>query len=72
MAMEKATKALRPRPVASASGKLAKTPMKIVIRPATSAVPAAIAARFGAAPPPRNCPLASLTKPRMSGLRTTM
>ncbi len=46
LAIANATKALRPRPVASASGKLATTPIRIVITPATSAVPAAIAARF--------------------------
>jgi hypothetical protein len=52
VAMEKATKALRPRPVARASGKLAKTPMKIVIRPATRAVPAAMADRLDPSPRP--------------------
>ena len=71
-AIENATKALSPRPVASASGKLATTPIRIVSRPATSAVAAAIIARLGASPPPRNWPSASCAKPRMSGFSTMM
>ena len=71
-AIEKATNALSPRPVASASGKFATTPIRIVITPATSAVAAAISGRSGALPPPRNFPSASSTKPRMSGLSTMM
>ena len=71
-AIENATNAFSPSPVASASGKLATTPIRIVITPATSAVPAAIIARLGADPPPRNFPSASLAKPRISGLSTMM
>ena len=73
-AMELATKALRPRPVASASGKLATPPMRMVSRPATSAVPAAMAGMPlpGSLPPPRNAPVESGTKPRISGLSTMM
>ncbi len=52
-AIATATKALRPSPVASASGKLATAPIRIVSTPATRAVPAAIAARLGSVPPPR-------------------
>ena len=61
-AMEKATKAFSPSPVASASGKLATTPIRIVSTPATRAVAAATIARFGAAPPPRKLPSASGTR----------
>lgn len=43
-AMEKATTALMPRPVARASGKLAHTPMRMVMTPATRAVVAAMVA----------------------------
>ncbi len=71
-AIVNATNALRPRPVASASGKFATTPMRIVSRPATRAVAAAIAARFGASPPPRNLPSPSWAKPRINGLSTMM
>ena len=72
VAMEKATKALRPSPVARASGKLATEPMRIVRTPATSAVPAATAARLGSVPPPRYCPVESGTVPMISGLSTMM
>ena len=41
LAMPNATNALSPRPVASASGKFATTPMRMVMTPATSAVAAA-------------------------------
>ena len=71
-AMENATNAFSPSPVASASGKLATTPIRIVSTPAASAVPAAIAERFGSAPPPRKLPSASWANPMISGLRTTM
>ncbi len=73
-ATENATNALRPRPVASASGKFATTPMRIVRRPATSAVTAAIVAKPepGVEPPPRNLPSSSATPARMIGLSTTM
>ncbi len=71
-AMENATNALSPSPVASASGKLATTPIRMVSRPATSAVAAAIMARSGASPPPRNWPSPSFAKPRMSGFSTMM
>ena len=70
-AIEIATKALSPRPVASASGKFATTPMRIVITPATSAVAAAIIGRSGAFPV-TNLPSASLAKPMISGLSTMM
>ncbi len=52
-AMDTATKALSPSPVARASGKFATTPIRIVITPATNAVAAAIDGRSGAEPPPR-------------------
>ena len=73
-AIELATKALRPRPVASASGKLAKPPIAMVRTPATSAVPAAMAGMPlpGSAPPPRKAPVESGTKPRISGFSTMM
>ena len=71
-AMEKATNAFRPRPVASASGKFATTPIRMVITPATSAVPAAIAARFPAESPPRKAPSSSWANPRIRGFSTTM
>ncbi len=45
LAIENVTKALSPRPVASASGKLATAPMRIVSTPATRAVAALIAAK---------------------------
>ena len=45
LAIENATNALSPSPVASASGKFATTPIRIVSTPATSAVAAAIAAK---------------------------
>jgi hypothetical protein len=48
--------------------------MKIVSRPATRAVPAAMADRLDPSPdpPPRKSPLTSFAKPRIRGLRTTM
>ena len=69
-----ATNALRPSPVARASGKLATVPIRMVSTPATSAVPAAITGRFdpSPAPPPRKAPVESGTKPRMSGFSTMM
>ena len=45
LAIENVTKALSPSPAARASGKLATTPIRIVITPATSAVAAATAAK---------------------------
>ena len=72
LAMPKATNALSPRPVASASGKFATTPMRSVITPATSAVHAATIARLGVSPPPRNVPVLSAWVPMMSGFSTTM
>ena len=50
VAIALATNALRPRPVASASGKLATAPIRIVSTPATSAVPAAITGRLRPVP----------------------
>ena len=71
-AMPNVTKALRPSPVARASGKLAMMPMSRVITPATSAVVAATMARLGWPPPPRNAPVESGWVPMIRGLRTTM
>lgn len=71
-ATPKATKALSPRPVARASGKLATSPMRMVITPATSAVAAATSARLGLPPPPRKAPVESAWVPMMSGLSTMM
>ncbi|CAB4807876.1 unannotated protein [freshwater metagenome] len=71
-AMPTATKVFNPRPVASASGKFATTPIRIVITPATSAVAAAISARLGASPPPRNFPSPSLANPIINGLSATI
>ena len=68
-----ATNVLRPRPVASASGKLATEPIRMVSRPAISAVIAATRARFGCEPsPPRYLPSPSFARPMMRGLRATM
>ena len=61
-----------PRPVARANGKLATAPINMVKIPATKAVVAAIAARLGASPPPRNLPSTSCVNPKISGFRTTM
>jgi len=72
LAIPKVTKALRPSPVASASGKLATMPMSRVITPATRAVVAATIARFGVLPPPRKTPVESAWVPMINGLRTTM
>ena len=72
LAMPNATKALSPSPVASARGKFATTPMRIVMTPATSAVTAATFGRSGADPPPRNAPVLSVWVPMISGLSTTM
>ena len=72
-AMPTATKVFSPSPVASAIGKFATRPIAIVNTPATSAVAAAIMARFGWLPsPPRNFPSASFARPMMSGLSATM
>ena len=69
-----ARNALRPRPVAIASGKLATAPIAMVRTPATSAVPAAMAATPlpRTSPPPRYMPSTSGAKPRISGLSATM
>ena len=69
LAIENVTKALRPSPAARASGKLATTPMRIVITPATSAVAAATAAK---SPPASWSPFMSVPLSRMIGLRTMM
>jgi len=61
-----------PRPVARANGKLATAPINIVKIPAIKAVAAAIAARLGASPPPKNFPFVSCVKPKISGFSTTM
>ena len=60
--------------MASASGKFATAPMRIVRMPATSAVTTAIVANPepGVDPPPRYLPSASATPARMIGLRTMM
>ncbi|CAB4758864.1 unannotated protein [freshwater metagenome] len=71
-AIPTATNVLRPRPVASASGKFPTTPIRIVSTPAINAVAAAIAARLGASPPPRNFPSASFDRPMINGLSATM
>ena len=71
-AIENATNAFSPSPVARASGKLATTPIRIVTTPATRAVAAATSARFGVWPPPRKLPSASGTVPMISGFSTTM
>ena len=55
LAIDTATNVFRPKPVASANGKLATAPMSIVRMPATSAVPAAtIMIAFVRSPPPMN------------------
>ena len=69
LATEKVTNALSPSPVASASGKLATTPIRIVRTPATSAVAAAIAAK---SPPASWSPFMSVPPSRMIGLSTMM
>ena len=72
LAIENATNAFSPRPVASASGKLATTPIRIVITPATSAVPAAIIARFGHRAAAEQLAVGVGAKPRMRGFSTMM
>ena len=72
VAIPTATKVFKPRPVAIASGKLATTPMRIVITPAIRAVAAATSARFGASPPPIYLPSASFARPMISGFSATM
>ena len=71
-AIPTATNVFKPNPVAMANGKLATTPIKMVITPAMSAVAAATNARLGASPPPMYFPSASFAKPMMSGLSATM
>ena len=74
VAIENATNAFSPNPVASASGKFARTPMRMVTTPATSAVATATFAidTSGLVPPPTSCPSPSLTVPMISGFSTTM
>ena len=74
LAIANATNALSPSPVASASGKLATTPIRMVRTPATSAVPTAMATSPlpGSASPPRKLPSMSGAKPRIRGFSTTM
>src|SRR5665647_763581 len=72
LAMPKVTNAVRPSPVASASGKLATTPISRVITPAARAVVAATIARLGTFPPPRKTPVESAWVPMIRGLSTTM
>ena len=72
IAIENATTAFRPRPVAMASGNLATTPIRIDMIPAMSAVAAATLATDVSSSPPRNPPVPSGTVPMMSGFNTTM
>ena len=71
-AIPTATKVFSPRPVASANGKLATTPIKMDITPAIKAVAAATNARLGASPPPRYFPSPSFARPMISGFSATM
>ena len=71
-AIVKATNALSPSPAARASGKLATTPIRIVITPATSAVTAAIAGEDRRVAAAEDLPLMSGAKPMISGFSTTM
>ena len=71
-AIDTATKVLSPSPVASANGKLATAPMRIVNTPATNAVPAAtIMIAFVLSPPPMKAPVPSVVA-KISGLSATM
>ena len=74
VAIATATNALSPSPVASASGKFATAPIRMVMTPATIAVAAAIVGRLDPSPgpPPRKLPSESGTKPRIKGLSTMM
>ena len=65
-AISYATSAFTPRPAASAIGNRATTPIRMVIRPATSAVAAASAGMASERPSP------SFPLPRISGFNTTM
>ena len=69
-----ATKPLRPRPAATATGNRPITPIKIVINPATSAVAAVtmVMALTTSVVPPMKLPFMSLAVPMISGFRTTM
>ena len=71
-AIPTATNVFKPNPVAMANGKLATTPINMVITPAISAVAAATNARLGASPPPIYFPSASLARPMMSGFSATI
>ena len=70
----KATKPLRPRPAASATGKRPTMPMMMERSPATKAVAAAtmVMALTTSVPPPTKLPFMSFAVPMMSGLSTTM
>ena len=71
-AIETATKVFKPRPVASANGKFATAPMRMVKIPAISAVPAAtIMIALVRSPPPMNSPAPSVVA-RISGLSATI
>ena len=71
-AMETATKVLRPRPVAIASGKFATAPISMVNNPAINAVPAAtMMMALVLSPPPIYAPVLSVVA-RISGFSATM
>ena len=65
---------LIPRPAASAMGKFAKSPIRIDMTPAMTAVPTATSSLLcsRSATPPIMSPEPSVTPERMIGLRTTM
>ena len=69
LAIENVTNAFSPSPVARASGKLATTPIRMVITPATNAVAAATAAK---SPSASRSPFMSVPLSRMIGLSTMM
>ena len=72
LAIDTATNVFKPRPVASANGKLATAPMSIVKIPAISAVPAAtMMIALVLSPPPMNSPAPSVVA-RISGFRATI
>ena len=70
----KATKPFRPRPAATAMGKRPKTPIRIVIKPATKAVAAVtiVMDLSTSVVPPMKFPFMSLAVPMINGLSTTM
>jgi hypothetical protein len=67
-----ATNALRPRPAASASGKLATRPIRMLSTPATSAVAAATLTNAVSGSSPMTLPSMSRPPVRMIGLSTMM